>query len=42
METEVVEEQLLVLAVHTNIKLTINLFEMLALDQVSLGRIKAL
>lgn len=42
MQTEVVEEQLLVLAVHTYVKLAVNFLEMLALDKISLGRIKAL
>ena len=42
VETEVVEEQLLVLAVHTDVKLAIDFFEMLALYQICLGGIKAL
>ena len=42
MQTKVVEEQLLVLAVHTDVELAIDFFEMLALDQISLGWIKAL
>ena len=42
MQTKVVEEQLLVLAVHTDVKLAIDFFELLALDYIRLGRIKAL